>query len=1472
MKKLIFISSLLASMLVAVNSDAQCYTATYGLWPSSTFSPTCNGALANITTSGYAGEYSNVNLTVGNTYVFKSSVSTDYITVDNNGAAPLVGVVGVSGANGITWTCTATGTYRFYTHTNASCGSASALRTRSMSCTQPSLASSNCTNTTSFGSAAINTSGTAVTISGCSYAGEYSTVTGAVSGQVLRFTSSVANDYITVRSGSSTGPVVGQGTTPLQFTNTYTGTVYVHWNTGSGCGSQNSCRTTTVQCMNCVPTYDPCAGIVTIPACGTNVSASMSGTGVGWNVTSCGWSTPGQEKMFQFTPSVSGLYNLNVSSISGGYVDFFWKTAITGGCNATGWNCIDDISTSGTYSAVTPMNFTAGTTYYILLDPEGTGSYTATFNLGCPAPPYNPCSSITSISACGSTQSVNIGAGNGLWTGFGGPFLTDGKENLFSFTPTITAAYPITVTNNGTGWIDLFWKNAASGCNSTGWTYVDDISGTATNNVTLTAGVTYYFLLDDEDLNGSTGSISIGCPCIGASVDGNYSLGSGILSISGTTVGACDDNALRAGYDRTYAITVPCAGNYTFSLCNGATWDTYMYLTSAVGSGIIASNDDACSLQSSITATLNGGTYYVTIEPFSDGTTGAFTLQVSTETPVVSNAITNVSCNGAADGSINITASGGTGFLYSIDGASSWSLSPQFNSLAPGTYTVVVKNCAGLSSAPVSVTITEPAELISDVNVAGILCNGGSTAVDITAYGGTAPYTGTGTVYEPAGYYSYTVTDANGCAVTTGISITEPSTLNASSSADPILCNGNTTVVGVSATGGTAPYTGEGHFTVNAGSYTYTVTDANGCQSTTSVTLTEPSELTTASSADPILCNGNSTVVGVSANGGTAPYSGDGHFTVTAGTYSYTVTDANGCQSVTSVTITEPTQLVTSSSASAILCNGGTSSVSVNASGGTTPYSGDGSYTEVAGTYTYTVTDANGCQSTTSVSISEPTLLTASSSASAILCNGGTSTVSVSANGGTTPYSGDGSYTEVAGAYTYTVTDANGCQTSTSVSISEPTLLTTSSSASAILCNGGTSTVSVSANGGTTPYSGDGSYTEVAGTYTYTVTDANGCQSSTSVSISEPTLLTTSSSASAILCNGGTSTVSVSANGGTTPYNGDGSYTEVAGTYTYTVTDANGCQSSTSITITEPTLLVATSSASAILCNGGNATVTVGATGGTAPYSGTGSYTVSAGTYTYPVSDNNGCTTSTSITVGQPTVLTVDGGTDWTVYVGYAPMSCATLTPTILGGTAPYTVVWSGGVQSGTSTEVCPTATTSYTVTVTDANGCVATDVVTVCAVNVTCIGNGNQQQIHKVYVCHNGNTLCVDQNAVPAHLAHGCTLGVCGTQVCGQSVPGPSVPHAPEMDIHNDASLSAYPNPFTENTVINISGVTSTNAVVNVYDVTGQLVEVLYSGEMDANSTYKFDYSGDQAGGIYFVTLITAEGVTQTLRLANTK
>ena len=159
--------------------------------------------------------------------------------------------------------------------------------------------------------------------------------------------------------------------------------------------------------------YNPCTTIPTIAGCGTSASATMTGTGAGWSVTSCGWATPGQERLFQFTAPTTGTYTLNVSAITGGYVDFFWKPA-SGGCNATGWNCIDDIFGTGVYSAITPMTFTAGTTYYILLDPEGTGTYNTTFNLVCPAPAVanDLVCNATAIS-CGQTlNGTTVGANN----------------------------------------------------------------------------------------------------------------------------------------------------------------------------------------------------------------------------------------------------------------------------------------------------------------------------------------------------------------------------------------------------------------------------------------------------------------------------------------------------------------------------------------------------------------------------------------------------------------------------------------------------------------------------------------------------------------------------------------------------------------------------------------------------------------------------------------------------------------------------------------------------------------------------------------------------------------------------------------------------------------------------------------------------------------------------------------------------
>src|SRR6185369_8474548 len=97
-----------------------------------------------------------------------------------------------------------------------------------------------------------------------------------------------------------------------------------------------------------------------------------------------------------------------------------------------------------------------------------------------------------------------------------------------------------------------------------------------------------------------------------------------------------------------------------------------------------------------------------------------------------------------------------------------------------------------------------------------------------------------------------------------------------------------------------------------------------------------------------------------------------------------------------------------------------------------------------------------------------------------------------------------------------------------------------------------------------------------------------------------------------------------------------------AGTYTYTVTDANNFTTSVNVIISEPSLLVASEIHTDALCNGtSTGSATISATGGTTPYTGTGLITgLAAGTYSYTVTDANGCTSSVSITIAEPAVLT----------------------------------------------------------------------------------------------------------------------------------------------------------------------------------------------------------------------------------------
>lgn len=366
--------------------------------------------------------------------------------------------------------------------------------------------------------------------------------------------------------------------------------------------------------------------------------------------------------------------------------------------------------------------------------------------------------------------------------------------------------------------------------------------------------------------------------------------------------------------------------------------------------------------------------------------------------------------------------------------------------------------------------------------------------------------------------------------------------------------------------------------------------------------------------------------------------------------------------------------IVASSTATSIGCNGGTATVTVTASGGTAPYSGTGTFTKPAGTYDFTVTDAAGGSATTTIVIVQPTPLTASVIAGTASSQSGTATATVSASGGTPSYTyslDGGSYQSSStfqgvsvGAHNVTVRDGKACTTvkSFTISVAGSSPLIITAVTGTISCNGENTTVTISAAGGKAPYSGTGTFTVTAGTYTYTVTDAVGTTGTYSVTISEPSAIVPSLSATPISVVGGVAVITASATGGTAPYTyqlGTGGFLSTnvfaniaAGTYSVTVKDARGCTAVGSITITPNTsssLQISLVSKTDNSCRWfWDGTITVTATGGTAPYyykinnygyaRRTTFVNLGPGTYTLYAIDATGAVSSMQVTILASTV------------------------------------------------------------------------------------------------------------------------------------------------------------------------------------------------------------------------------------------
>ena len=740
--------------------------------------------------------------------------------------------------------------------------------------------------------------------------------------------------------------------------------------------------------------------------------------------------------------------------------------------------------------------------------------------------------------------------------------------------------------------------------------------------------------------------------------------------------------------------------------CNGAT-DGAATVNAAGGTtpySYLWSNGQTTAMATGMGA----GTYSVTVTDANNCTT---TTSVAIGQPasalfVSTDQVENPTCNGETDGSISITVSGGTA-SYSYSWSNGYNAQDPAG-LAAGTYTVIVTDANGCTATE-SYTLTEPAALsLGYSNIVNTSCNAAVGAVTLTG-------------------------SEAGTVVLNGVSLASPAT-----------------------------FTG-----LAAGYYTAYFENAVGCSTEVSFNIinTNSDLVATLDIADP-LCVGETVTATVTANGGTAPYSYTLNRTTTnatgvfdnlgAGDYNVLVTDNNGCTYYIAFDIDEPTQLVAEIISSIdVSCNGATDgAATVNAAGGTTPYSylwSNGQTTAmatglVAGNYTVTVTDANNCTTTTSVAIGQPVtaLVVSTDQVENPTCNGETDgSIGITVSGGTAPYSyswSNGYNAQdpaglAAGTYTVIVTDANGCTATESYTLTEPAALSLGySNIVNTSCNAAVGAVTLTGSeAGTVVLNGvslasPATFTGLAaGYYTAYFENAVGCSTEVSFNIinTNSDLVATLDIADP-LCVGETVTATVTASGGTAPYsytlngtttNATGVFDNLgAGDYNVLVTDNNGCTYYIAFDIDEPTQLVAEiSNYEDVSCNGAtDGAATVNAAGGTTPYSylwSNGQTTamatgMGAGTYTVTVTDANGCTTTTSVAIGQPaTALVVS--TDQVENPTCNGETDGSISITVSGGTAPYSYSWSNGYNSE---DPAGLAAGTYTVIVTDANGCTATE------------------------------------------------------------------------------------------------------------------------------------------------------------------
>ena len=674
------------------------------------------------------------------------------------------------------------------------------------------------------------------------------------------------------------------------------------------------------------------------------------------------------------------------------------------------------------------------------------------------------------------------------------------------------------------------------------------------------------------------------------------------------------------------------------------------------------------------------------------------------------------------------------------------------------TYTVTVTNAGGCSATATATVVASGLSFgLTTTSLPCQLSINGPVG-GIASYVWSSGQTGVSTIQvNVSDTYTLTVTDNSGCTATSTLMVTIPPPPVVSITGNSGLCPGSNSQLTATPGFDTYQWSAGGSSTnINtisaAGTYTVTVSNSIGCTSTNSVVITSSTPPSPAATPVAAVCAGQSVNLSL-ANGPFSAYSwstGSVGPTISVsvpGTYTVTVTDVQGCTGTSSVPVTINPLPNPSISTLPYACNG---SYTLQASGSFPNYvwsnaaNTSGITVNSIGAYTVTVTDLNGCTGPNTFNIvSFPAAPIVSINGATSFCSNQTTTLSATA--GFTAYTwsgglGSGQQVSVAAAGTYTVTatDALGCTTTESIVVNtNPAPVPVLNPLSAI-CAGQASVISL-VNGPFNVYawSNLSSSTSITvntpGAYTVTVTNALGCTGTASVNLVVNNSPILSIAQAPYNCAG---TITLQATAGLSGYiwsngiSGASINVSSSGTYSVTATGSNGCSSTFFVSTVIPSPPVVTVTGASQICQ--NQSATLAASPGFAIYAwsnglSTSSISVSQnGTYFVTATDGFGCTamSSASVSVFTQPIFQINGPTS----------ICA-------GNNAIYTTTgafpsyaWSNGSSTNS---ISVTASGTYSVTVTDLNGCSATDMV-----NLT-VGNSITVSINEQpYTCNGQITL----------------------------------------------------------------------------------------------------------------------------------